>query len=397
MNKKLKPICILRHGYYPSDVRVYKEARALAEAGYAVDVICLREMGQPLREVIDGVRVYRMPHSHRRGSTLRYVFEYGLSVLLMSLCLSLLFFRRRYRVVQVNTLPDSLIFAAWLPRLCGARILFDMHEPSPELLMTKHGGMVSARALHMHILLEKLAIRFAHRVMTVNDTIRLRFIERGASPEKMCVVRNVPPDEFGVNVVAESHEGLVIMTHGTLQPRYGQSVILHALPLIRKEFDSVRLIVAGSGEILDELRELAIKLGCEDITEFTGQVSREEIAARIATADIGIVPLLPGPFSELCQPNKLFEYTALKTAVVASRLPAIEESFDDTSILFFPAGDAAGLADAVIRLGNDPDLRVALSEEAFMRYQKLCWKKAKLDYVRIVDTLSEKKVHAKPA
>lgn len=397
MNNRRKNICIVRHGYYPGDPRVYKEVRALAEAGYAADVICLRQPGQPLREVLDGVRVYRMMHSHRRGSTARYVLEYGLSILLMSLCLSLLFLRRHYRVVQVNTLPDSLVFSAWLPRLCGARILFDMHEPSPELLMTKHGGAISERILRLQFLLEKLAIRFAHRVITVNDTIRLRFIERGASPEKISVVRNVPSEEFGLNAVAGSHEGLVIMTHGTLQPRYGQSVILHALPLIRKEFDSVRLIVAGSGEILDELRELAVRLNCEDITEFTGQVSREKIAELIADADMGIVPLLPGPFSELCQPNKLFEYIALKTAVVSSRLPAIEESFDDTSLLFFQAGDAASLADAVIRLGKDPALRTSLSEQAFARYQQLCWRKAKVDYVAIVDRLSRKKNHAKPA
>lgn len=389
MKKNSQKICIVRHGYYPSDVRVYKEVRALVDAGYEVDVICLREKNEPLRGMVDGVRVYRMPHSHRRGSTARYVFEYGLSILLMSLRLSLQFFRRRYGVIQVNTLPDSLVYSTLIPRLFGARVLLDMHEPTPELLLTKHNGNVSNRALRVHIFLEKMAIRYATRVITVNDTIRERFIERGADPEKIDVVRNVPPEDFGLNTPPPpSHDGLVIMTHGTLQPRYGQSVILHALPLIRKEFDSVRLIVAGSGETLSELKELAAALHCEEITTFTGQVSRDEVAVLISRSDIGIVPLLPGPFAELCQPNKLFEYVALKTAAIASRLPAMEESFTSDCIRFFRAGDASDLADAVIELGKNAARRKTLAERAFDRYQDLCWNKTRHDYVQIVDSLT---------
>lgn len=398
MKKRRQRICIVRHGYYPSDPRVYKEARALADAGYETDVICLRENRERLRETVDGVRVYRMPHSHRRGSTIRYVFEYGLSILLMSLCLSFLFLRRRYRVIQVNTLPDSLVFSTLLPRLFGARILLDMHEPSPELLLTKCDGQVSEQMLHLQMRIERAAIRYARQVITVNDTIRQRFIERGASPDKLAVVRNVPTDEFERNATAAHRkEGLVIMTHGTLQPRYGQSVILHALPLIRKEFDSVRLIVAGGGEIFDELKELAKDLKCDDITEFTGFVPREKIAEQIAGADIGIVPLLPGPFAELCQPNKLFEYIALKTAVVASHLPAIQESFDERCLRFFEAGNAADLAEAVIELGRNPELRTSLSEQAYAVYQDLRWEKTKQDYVRIVDALSGRRADAEAA
>ena len=388
MKKDRQKICIVRHGYYPSDPRVYKEARALADAGYQVDVICLRENNERSREVVNGVRVYRMPHSHRRGSTARYIFEYGLSILLMSLRLSLLFCRRRYACIQVNTLPDSLVFATFLPRLFGARTLLDMHEPVPELLLTKREGHVSPRALRVHMVLEKLAIRYASQVITVNDTIRQRFIERGADPEKIAVVRNVPAEDFDRHAPVVRHEGLVVMTHGTLQPRYGQSVILHALPLIRREFPTARLVVAGGGETLGELQELAADLHCEDMTTFTGQVPREEIAELISNADIGIVPLLPSPFAELCQPNKLFEYIALKTATIASRLPAIEESFDDTCIRFFRAGDASDLADAVIELGKSESLRKTLEEQAFTRYQDLCWSKTKQDYVQIVDSLT---------
>jgi glycosyltransferase involved in cell wall biosynthesis len=395
MKKNPNRVCVVRHGYFPSDPRVYKEVRAMVEAGMEVDVICLRNQKQPLREIVDGVRVVRLPHSHRRGSTLRYMFEYGVSMLLMSLVLSVRFLWRRYSLIQVNTLPDSLVFTTLLPRLFGVRVLLDMHEPSPELLLTKRPGQVSDRMLRMQIFFEKKAIAYADRVLTVNDTIRQRFIERGAAAEKLEVVRNVPADEFGRNVSApEPHDGLVLLTHGTLQPRYGQEVILHALPRIRKAFDSVQLIIAGDGETKCDLEQLAVDLGCDDITTFTGFLSREEMAEQIVRADIGIVPLLPGPFAELCQPNKLFEYVALNTAVVASRLPAMEESFDEHCIRFFEAGDASSLADAVIELGREPALREALAGRASEVYEALRWSRAGKEYVRIVQSLIGNKDHA---
>lgn len=393
LNVKTKPkkICIIRHGYYPTDPRVYKQARALADAGYQVDIICLRKSTEPGREIIDGVHVYRMYHAHQRGSIARYIMEYVLSFISMGIFLSALFFKHHHSIIQVNTLPNALVFIAILPRLFGARVLLDLHEPSPELLLTKFDNHVPAYMLKLQIVLEKLSIRFAHQAITVNDTIRQRFIDRGASPEKIAVVRNVPPTGFGENVTPPPpHDGLVIMTHGTLQPRYGQHLLLQALPLIRKQFKSLKLIVAGPGETKDELQALSTELDCDDLVTFTGLVSRTRITELISQSDIGIVPLLPNAFSELCQPNKLFEYIALKTAVVVARFPAIEESFDDSCVQYFPAGNVEELARSVIKLGQDARLRESLAGNAFARYRTLCWEVAKKHYVQQVDSLREK-------
>ena len=389
MNAKQKNICVVRHGKYPNDPRVYKQVRALAEAGYAVDVICLRTSEKPSREVIDGVRVYRLLHVYRRGSIVRYALVYTLSILFMGTFLSLLSCRRRYRCIQVNTLPDALVFTTLLPRVFGARVLLDMHEPTPELLQAKYRGR-SKPMLQTQILIEKLAIRYAHQVITVNDTIRARFIERGANPDKIDVVRNVPPEHFGQSASSRKrHEGLVIMTHGTLQPRYGHSILLQALPRIRQEFGQLKVIIAGLGETMDALKNLSTELGCDDLVTFTGLVSLDEIAELISQSDIGIVPLMPSPFSELCQPNKLFEYIDLKVAVAAVRLPAIEESFDDSCLAYFDAGDVDGLANCIIKLGKNSALRETLATNAYARYESLRWSVAKDRYVRMIDQLIE--------
>ena len=69
-------ICILRHARYPECARVRKEVLALSEAGHSVDIICLREKGQPAREKDNNVRIFRIPLSHKRGHLFRYIYEY---------------------------------------------------------------------------------------------------------------------------------------------------------------------------------------------------------------------------------------------------------------------------------------------------------------------------------
>src|SRR5215831_17540007 len=54
-------VLMLVENLYPQDPRVRNEALLLLSAGYQVSVICLRKRGQPAFEIIDGVRVYRLP------------------------------------------------------------------------------------------------------------------------------------------------------------------------------------------------------------------------------------------------------------------------------------------------------------------------------------------------
>jgi len=67
-------LMLLEKGGYPRDYRVRLEARPLAAAGYQVSVICPLDPGQPWREVLDGVRIYRFPAPPAANSFLGYLW-----------------------------------------------------------------------------------------------------------------------------------------------------------------------------------------------------------------------------------------------------------------------------------------------------------------------------------
>ena len=125
--------------YYPLDVRVRRAAEAIVEAGMKVDLICLRGEGEPKREQVGGVNVYRINLKRKRATTLRYLWEYAYFILATFLLLSSLHLIRRYRIVHVHTLPDILVLSALLPKLTGAKVILDIHDIMPELYMRKYG------------------------------------------------------------------------------------------------------------------------------------------------------------------------------------------------------------------------------------------------------------------
>ena len=68
----------MREHYVPQDSRVAREVAALVAMGHQVDVICLRDDGQPRIERHPGMTVWRLPLRHSRGRRgLRYVGEYA--------------------------------------------------------------------------------------------------------------------------------------------------------------------------------------------------------------------------------------------------------------------------------------------------------------------------------
>jgi glycosyltransferase involved in cell wall biosynthesis len=386
--KREKTICILRHSYFPGCTRITKEINALSEKGYSIDLVCLSRPGERKKETINGVRVFRLPHGHKRGSPVRYMFEYGLSFVLMSAMISVLYFQRRYSCIQVNTLPDFLVFVTFIPRLLGAKVLLDMHEPTPELWNSKYLKTPHPMVIKFLTFMEQLAIKYSDKVITVNDIIRRIYIKRGARADKIEVIVNVPDEIFNDSPKKNSSRNtFTLLTHGTIEERYGQEIIIRALEFLKEEIDNLRVYIVGDGEDTDRLHSLCEQLGHTDLVEFTGHLPLSQVKEIIANSDIGLVPLMSSPWAELCQPNKLFEYIAMKKPVMVSRLRAIESILDETCVMYFQPGNPEDLARCVLDIYNHPNKGGKLTENAYNRYQRIKWQKTKKLYLDVVGGL----------
>ena len=126
---------------------------------------------------------------------------------------------------------------------------------------------------------------------------------------------------------------------------------LEALRRIRAAFPRAHLVIAGDGELADELRRLASRLGVADRVHWLGW--RADAAELMAAFDVFLLPSLHEGFGLV-----LLEAMARRAPIVASRVGAIPEIVIDgeTGILVEPR-NAEALAQAITRLLNDRALR----------------------------------------
>jgi glycosyltransferase involved in cell wall biosynthesis len=381
----MKRVCIVRQDYFPSEAHVYKNVKALASAGYKVDVICLRGEGEGAREPYAWGTIYRLPIMRRRAGAVRYAFEYLAFAVMAFLLLSFLTLRKRYRIVEVYNLPDFLVLAAVVPKLLGARVILYLFDMMPELVSEKFNLRPDGWAMKVFCWLERRSIALADRAIAVGPHDKAVREERGTPAAKLAVVMNVPDEElFGLVSPADtSDETFRLITHGSILKRYGIQTLIGAVPYLRGQIPNLEVTIVGAGEYTQELQGLVARLGIEEQVRFAGWVPIEEMAAYISRADVGVVPIL----SSCLMPSKLFEYAALGKPVVASAAPTIQAVFPDEAVLYFEPGNEESLARGLLTLYRDAGLRARLAARAQEILQQHSWQRMRQVYVEIHDEL----------
>lgn len=131
-------VLMIAYTNYQTDPRVIREAEAALSGGFDVDFIALRRAGDPPQELIRGVRLIHLDQTRYRGSGLiSYVFSYLQFFFRCLVKTTWLQLERRYSVVHVNNMPDFFVFCALLPKLMGAKIILDIHDPMPNTFSSK--------------------------------------------------------------------------------------------------------------------------------------------------------------------------------------------------------------------------------------------------------------------
>jgi glycosyltransferase involved in cell wall biosynthesis len=250
-------------------------------------------------------------------------------------------------------MPDVLVFSALVPKLLGAKIILDLHDPVPELMQTIFELPEDSFGVHLLKRLEKWSIGFADLVLTVNLACKKIYTSRSCPPEKIKVILNSPEDEIfrfqapkprsanGEN----SAKPFVILYHGSLVPRNGFDLAVNALETTKKSVPTARLMVCGERSaffegVMDSVR----KRGLQENVEYLGVKNRRQIVEAINGCDLGIIPNHRNTFTEINTPTRIFEYLALGKPVIAPRTQGIRDYFGDGELIFFEVGDANDLA-----------------------------------------------------
>lgn len=388
------PIAIVVHASVPADPRIRRQVDALLSAGYEVDVFALRDAGQLPVEVDGGLRVIRLPVRRRFSGFAGHLAEYLAFAGHVAARLTAEHRRRRYRLVQVATLPDFLVVAVGPLKLSGVPLLLDLHEDMPAFFEDRFAG-ISGRVLRPIVRgVARGSSAMADELLTVHEPLRALAVARGVAPEKITVIMNgaderlFDPARHTRRAFMEDGE-LRIIHHSSLQRIYGLEVTVEAIARLSpaRGDPSVRLDVYGDGPYRPQIEAAIARTGTGARVHLHGPVPLDRLPALLAGADLGIVPSLPESYLQLSLSTKLLEYVAMGIPVIASDLATFRAHFDASALTYVPGGDPDALADAIRHLAADPRA-VALQAAAAQRQGKpYGWARQAPAYLAVVERL----------
>lgn len=387
----MKRACFVVQMVYDIDRRVRRKAEALVAAGYSVDALALRAPQGKKSYTLNGVNVYTISLGKQRGSLARYLFEYSAFFLWAFVQLTVRMSRRRYSVIDINTLPDFLIFAAALAKLRGAKLVLDMHEIMPEFYMSKYG--VGEKSLPIRLLrfLERISFRFADRVITINKPVEDLLVGRGLLRSKSTIIMN-STDELRFTRTSSTAllpalwrgPKFVMVYHGTLTSIYGLDIAIEAFSLVHHDMPGAEFWILGAGKEQKALARQAEERGLISKVRLVGHVSANEIPTWLGRCDVGVLPIRRDVFLDFAFPNKLPELIIIGKPVIVSRLRTIRHYFSEEALVYFEPQDPSDLARQMLRLYHDSRWRGQVAERARQEYAPIRWEAMKEKYLELM-------------
>jgi glycosyltransferase involved in cell wall biosynthesis len=389
--------CMVVFNQYPlGETRVQREAEALLQAGYTVDVICKRVPGEPAVDSYRGVGIQRVkfhlpiPLIGKGGLGQRF-FDYLRFFITAFVKLNQLHGKQPYCSIQVHNLPDFLVFCTVTQKLRGVPVILDLHDLMPEFFSGRFGATHSlpAKLLRWQ---EQLSCRFAKHVITVSEHWRQALLQRGMPADKCSVLMNVADERIfhpveGLPAQAPGRDGFRLIYHGGMWQRYGIDLLVQAVEQLQGEIPGVHLTLIGQGDILPDIRRMIEQKNLQDLVTIAPKCLAEELPAIILSCDLALVPYRADVFTDSLLPTKLMEYAALGMPAAASRTAAIEAYFSDANCEFFTPGNAEDLARCILSLYQHPERRTELARGSRKFNQRYNWAELSTGYVSLVDRL----------
>jgi glycosyltransferase involved in cell wall biosynthesis len=358
----------------PFDRRVWLEATTLHRAGYTVSVICpAGGRHAPGYELLDGIHVHRYKLRETGTGFFSYVREYA-AAMVKTLWLSFKVARRPgFDVLHACNPPDLFFLIAWLYKPFGKKFVFDQHDLSPETYRVQRNGR-EGLIYNALLFLEKLTYATADVVIATNESIRSFAHGRGGVDDERIFTVRTGPDFQRMRIVPADTKlkrgaKFLVCYLGVMGRQDGVDYALRAAAAVVRRRDDVKFTFIGSGDMIEELKQLAGELRLNGHVHFTGRVSDEDLVKYLSTADVCISPDPQNGLNEFHTMNKTLEYMAMGKPQVAFDLAEMRVSAADAAVYARP-NDVEDFADRLIDLLHDPGRRLAMGRSARRRIEE---------------------------
>ena len=297
-----------------ADRRVARHVAALHEFGYDVILIHrkLRDRKEKENNFDCGGEKERISLSTAHDRGWRFYAEYNVA-------LKRKLVRLKPDAIWAND-TDTLLGCWWASRRLHCRLVLDAHELFPEVPEIQHKPLVKA----VWRSVERMLMPQCDAIISVCNSIAEYY--RNKYNVKVDVVRNLPIRPDASVDRTEKYDAIhphlagmkVLLYQGCVNVGRGVDWAIDALEWLPQ----CQLVVAGRGDLLEQMKRYAASKPWADRIDFLGHVPPDELPALTCRADVGLVMLEDMGLSyHYALPNRIGDFVAAGVPMVVSDLP----------------------------------------------------------------------------
>jgi len=215
---------------------------------------------------------------------------------------------------------------------------------------------------------ERQGVHAAQRVIAVSHLTKNILVARyGVPPDKIEVVYNAI-DETGSGAPPPIRKDeKIVLFLGRITMQKGPEYFIAAARKVLEVMDNVRFVMAGSGDMMRRVIELAAQMGIGHKVLFTGFLRGDDVARVFKMADLYVMPSVSEPFG-----IAPLEALAHDVPVIISKQSGVSEVLSHALKVDF--WDVNEMANKIIAVLRHPPLHAALREHGQFEIRKLTWR-----------------------
>ena len=235
--------------------------------------------------------------------------------------------------------------------------------------------------------IEKNGMDFADHIITVSNLTRNTVIEKyHQDPSKVTTVHNAVEPLSQDIVSIQDKRGVkdkVVTFLGRITMQKGPEYFVEAAAKVLEKADNVRFVMAGSGDMMDQMIRLAASRNISDRFHFTGFMKGKQVYEVLKSSDVYVMPSVSEPFG-------ISPLEAMQCVVpsIISKQSGCAEILDYAVKVDY--WDIEAMADAIYGIITYPAMYQFLKEEGKREVDNIKWEYAGQKVRRIYDQVMNK-------
>ena len=220
---------------------------------------------------------------------------------------------------------------------------------------------------------ERMGMEMADKIITVSDFTRNIVIRKyNIDPSKIVTVHNAvdnPTCSPSIKPLRKGTNEKIVTFLGRITKQKGPEYFVKAAYKVLQKMDNVRFVMAGSGDMMEDMIRFVVRLNIADRFHFTGFLKNDNVTRMFAMSDLYVMPSVSEPFG-----ISTLEAMQNNVPVIKSKQSGVSEVI--TNAIKVDFWDIDHMADAIYGILNYPLLGEYMIENSLKEVNNLKWKKA---------------------